>query len=236
MSIYIPIPKAGLHQQNSHQFEFYADYETPSVFEDNRISTNFSHQAIRKEVQDLVDKVNSKKDRKFDVDIIWQDKEIPQTYDLFNRSTYLNLDTQQFKEIVNRVHLHPASETSGGKFKDPEKECINAANVVLEINTTGTTEFKSYEEDNKTGISEDNLKKIITLNVDKPVTKSDLDKIKTLLFDDSFVRRVHVKVTDKHNVQITQQDKDEYLRIIGTDSPTAKRLLKDSNSIEFAVK
>jgi len=56
------------------------------------------------------------------------------------------------------------------------------------------------------------------------------------LFDDSFVRRVYVKVSDKHNVQITQKDKDEYLKVIGADSPTAKRLLKDNSKIESAVK
>jgi len=75
-----------------------------------------------------------------------------------------------FEEIVNKVHIHPARETSSGVFKDPEREAINAVNVVIELNTTGTTEFKTYEEDKKTGISEDNLKKVVTLNVDKPIS------------------------------------------------------------------
>lgn len=236
MSIYVPIPKAGLHQNGTHQFEFYADYETPSVFEDNRISTNFSHQAVRKAVEDLISEINSKEGRMFDVNVTWQDQEIPEAYDIFNRSTYTKLDPSQFEEIINKMHIHPARETSGGIFKDPEKEGVNSANVVIELNATGVTSFKSYEEDKKAGISEDNLKKVVALNIDKQPSKSDCDKIKKLLFDDTFVRRVYVKVSDKHDVQITQEDKDEYLSVIGADSPTAKRLLKDNKLIESAVK
>jgi hypothetical protein len=136
----------------------------------------------------------------FDVNVTWQDREIPETYDIFNRSTYTELDPSMFEEIINKVHIHPARETQGGTFKDPEKEGIYNANVVIELNTTGVTDFKSYEEDKKSGISEDSLKKVVTLNVDKQPSKSNCDKIKKLLFDDTFIRRVYIKVSDKHNV------------------------------------
>jgi hypothetical protein len=69
MSIYAPIPKAGLHQNGIHQYEFYADYTTPSVFGDNRISTNFSHELVRKDIQDILTRINGVADRMFDVEV-----------------------------------------------------------------------------------------------------------------------------------------------------------------------
>ena len=154
MYIYAPVPKAGLHQQGIHQFEFYADYVTPSVFEDNKISTNFSHDLIRREVENAIKIPNSRPDKILDLEVVWSDATIPAAYDKMNRDTYTLLDTAPYEESVNKVTILPAQEISEGKFRDPEDLGMRAANVIVEINSTGNTEIVSKEEDKKKGVYE----------------------------------------------------------------------------------
>lgn len=237
MYIYAPVPKAGLHQQGTHQFEFYADYVTPSVFEDNKISTNFSHDLIRREVEDAIKIPNSRPDKILDLEVVWSDATIPAAYDKMNRDTYTLLDTAPYEESVNKVKILPAQEISEEKFRDPEDLGMRAANVIVEINSTGNTEIVSREEDKKKGVYEKYLEKVVTLNAGKSISKSLYDKIKNLLVDESRItRRIFVKIGDKTNIQVTDKDVEEYLSVIGSDSPTAKRLLKDTNIINAAVK
>jgi hypothetical protein len=121
MSIYAPIPKAGLHQNGIHQYEFYADYTTPSVFGDNRISTNFSHELVRKDIQDILTRINGVADRLFDVEVQFYDETIPSTFDKMNRETYTPLNVTAYEQSVNKVLLHPAAEIKDGVFQDPEQ-------------------------------------------------------------------------------------------------------------------
>ena len=237
MYVYAPVPKAGLHQQGTHQFEFYADYTTPSVFEDNKISTDFSHDLIRREVEKAIERPNSRPDKILDLEIIWSDATVPAAYDKMNRDTYTLLNTSPYEESINKVTILPAQELKEGVFKDPEDLGMRSANVIVEINSTGKTEIVSKEEDKEKGVYEKHLEKVVTLNAGKSISKQLYDKIKALLIDENKVtRRIFVKVGDKSNIQVTDKDIEEYLSIIGSDSPTAKRLLKHTNVIEAVVK
>ena len=237
MYVYAPVPKAGLHQQGTHQFEFYADYTTPSVFEDNKISTDFSHDLIRREIEKAIEKPNSRPDKILDLEVVWSDATIPAAYDKMNRDTYTLLNTSPYEESINKVTILPAQELKEGVFKDPEDLGMRSANVIVEINSTGKTEITSKEEDKEKGVYEKYLEKVVTLNADKSISKQLYDKIKALLVDENKVtRRIFVKVGDKSNIQVTDKDKEEYLSMIGSDSPTAKRLLKHTNVIEAVVK
>ena len=237
MYVYAPVPKAGLHQQGTHQFEFYADYTTPSVFEDNKISTDFSHDLIRREVEKAIERPNSRPDKILDLEVVWSDATIPAAYDKMNRDTYTLLNTSPYEESINKVTILPAQELKEGVFKDPEDLGMRSANVIVEINSTGKTEIVSKEEDKEKGVYEKHLEKVVTLNADKSISKQLYDKIKALLVDETKVtRRIFVKVGDKSNIQVTDKDKEEYLSMIGSDSPTAKRLLKHTNVIDAVVK
>lgn len=237
MYIYAPIPKAGLHQNGTHQFEFYADYTTPSVFEDNRISTNFSHDLIREEVEKAIEKPNARKDKILDLDIIWSDATIPAAYDKMNRQTYTTLNISPYEEVINKVLLMPSEEISDGHFKDPEEVGMRAANVIVEINSSGKTEIVSKEQDKKKGINEKYLQKVVTLNANKNLSKSLYKTIKDLLVDETRItKRIYLRVGDKQDIEVTEDDIKEYLGIIGADGPTAKRLLSHNNVITAAVK
>ena len=237
MSIYAPIPKAGLHQNGIHQYEFYADYTTPSVFGDNRISTNFSHELVRKDIQDILTRINGVADRLFDVEVQFCDETIPSTFDKMNRETYTPLNTTAYEQSVNKVLLHPAAEIKDGVFQDPEQLGVRQANVVIELTSDGKTEFVSREEDKKKGIPEQHMDKIVTVNISKKLSGSLYDKIKTLLIDPNIInRRIYVKVGDKANISVTEEDIKEYLNVIGQNSKTAERLLKDTNVLNLAVK
>ncbi|MBR3720814.1 MAG: hypothetical protein IKN09_03645, partial [Clostridia bacterium] len=50
-NIYAAVPKAGLHSGNINQFEFYCNYNTPSIFEDNKIiSEEFASDSVQKQI------------------------------------------------------------------------------------------------------------------------------------------------------------------------------------------
>jgi hypothetical protein len=49
------VPKAGYRSGDVQQFEFYAGFETPSLFEGNKLSTNLSMEKVRNGVQKIVD-------------------------------------------------------------------------------------------------------------------------------------------------------------------------------------
>lgn len=237
MSIYAPIPKAGLHKNSVHQFEFYSDYTTPSVFEENRINSNFSHELIRKDINEQIEKLNSDTTRLFDVEVQFYDESIPATFDKMNRQTYTALDASVYDQLVNKVVLHAANEKSDGLFKDPEQLGMNACNVALELTTDGNSEFVSKEEDKKKGLSEDNMKKVVTLNINKKLSSQLYDKIKNLLINpNTIVRRIYVKVGSKVDIPVTEEDINEYLKVIGQDSKTAQRLLQNTDSMKAAVK
>ena len=109
-----------------------------------------------------------------------------------NRQTYTALDASIYDQLVNKVVLHAAGEKSDGLFRDPEQLGMNACNVALELTADGNSEFVSKEEDKKKGLSEDNMKKVVTLNINKKLSSQLYDKIKNLhillkLFKSNFI-------------------------------------------------
>lgn len=48
--IYIAIPKAGISKPGLNAVELYADYETPSIFTQNKLDSDFAEDNVRKEV------------------------------------------------------------------------------------------------------------------------------------------------------------------------------------------
>jgi ribosomal protein S17 len=84
------------------------------------------------------------------------------------------------------------------------------------LTSDGKTEFVSREEDKKKGIPEQHMDKIVTVNISKKLSGSLYDKIKTLLIDPNIInRRIYVKVGDKTNISVTEEDIKEYLNVIG---------------------
>jgi len=133
-----------------------------------------------------------------------------------NRDTYTPLNITAYEQSVNRVLLHPAAEIKDGVFQDPEQLGVRQANVVIELTSDGKTEFVSREEDKKKGIPEQHMDKIVTVNISKKLSKALYDKIKTLLIDPNIInRRIYVKVGDKANISVTEEDIKEYLNVIG---------------------
>ena len=49
-SVYIPIPKGGMHVGRQHQYEFYVDENTPSIFQENQLPSTFKYSTIYENV------------------------------------------------------------------------------------------------------------------------------------------------------------------------------------------
>jgi len=49
-NIYMAVGKAGTHQGANHQFEFFCDFDVPSMFDENKVSANYSPFELRKAV------------------------------------------------------------------------------------------------------------------------------------------------------------------------------------------
>ena len=49
-SVYIPIPKGGMHVGRQHQYEFYVDEHTPSIFQENQLPSTFKYSTIYENV------------------------------------------------------------------------------------------------------------------------------------------------------------------------------------------
>lgn len=98
-NIYAAVPKAGLHSGNINQFEFYCNYNTPSIFEDNKIiSEEFALDSVQKQIQseldDLKDDENYVYSFKFNDGIT----EIDPMYVSTNDETYYHDTTFSIKE------------------------------------------------------------------------------------------------------------------------------------------
>lgn len=238
LRVFVPIPKAGLHQNGTHQFEFYADYKTPSVFKDNRIGSNFSHDVIRDEIDKLVEKSNKVADGQYVCSIVWDDETIPEIYSKLNRQTYDPLKNATFDETIERLRLHAPEEYADSKFKDPEELGIRTANVVIDINDKEESSIKYKDKDNKYGVDEKYKDKVVVVNSTKKLSQKIYDEIKKQLLSDpnDEVRRIYVNIGSKTQIPVTQTDIDNYLKLIGVDSQQAVRLLENTNSMQHAVR
>ena len=239
LKIFVPIPKAGLHQDGTHQFEFYADYKTPSVFKDNRITSNFSHEMIRDDVDKMIESSN-KSNGEYVCEVIWDDSSIPEAYDKMNRQTYEPLKESAYEESLTRVTLHAPQEYGDHKFKDPEQVGIKAANVVLDITSDGKTsiEYEGESDNKRRQLVDPKYKdKVSVLNVNNgTISDEQYNKIKQRLLEEGSINRIYVKADYKSGIEVTDKDVDNYLQIIGVDSQRAKYLSENSDRLQYAVR
>lgn len=138
--IYAVIPKAGLRMQGANQFEFYADYNTPSIFEQNKIESDYAHDRIREEIEK---DIKQDKGGYYTLDLVWNDETVPETYMSSNTSVY-------YKDALQNPDKRKISGITVYNKKDPEQIGQKNADVILDIvnvKTTGEVERFNVKKD-----------------------------------------------------------------------------------------
>ena len=215
-SIYIAIPKAGMHVKGINQFELYANYTTPSIFKENRLEKDYAEDLVRKDVEELV---NDQKDGYFELELLWDNEQVPSMYTSSNASTYIE-DTP-----VNKDKRRIAGVTVYNK-KNPELIGQKTATVILDIVNTATS-----GEVKRPNIVSDYADKVVELPLDgdirkvvkaiKNIAETGLNiHITTPLYDGKF------DVTDEQIDAYVKQELDRYSAQLDPNIETFDELLK----------
>jgi hypothetical protein len=53
-NIYMAVGKAGTHQGVNHQYEFFCDFNVPSMFEENKLPANYNPFDLRQQVDSTI--------------------------------------------------------------------------------------------------------------------------------------------------------------------------------------
>lgn len=214
--IYVAIPKAGIHVNGINQFELYADYNTPSIFDENRLERDYAEDLVRKDVEELV---NDQKDGYYQLELSWDNESVPALYTSSNTTTYRE-DTivNPDKRKVNGVTVY--------NKKDPEKIGQKNADVIIDITnnkTTGDVERPNIKQDYKDKVVElsldGNIQKVVKA-IQKIKDKDIKIHITTPLFDGQF------DVSDKEYENYIKEQLNLYSLQLGSDVQDVESLLK----------
>lgn len=127
--IFLAVPKAGIHSSGNNQYEFYADYGTPSIFEDNKIPEVWAPSEAIDWINNLCEGAQKQLAGKgVKVECTFTNMNVPAVY-MPNEAGILNYDvftkTNENGESAN-------TSTSDGSLqvvyaeKDPDADIINA--------------------------------------------------------------------------------------------------------------
>jgi len=211
ISIYAPVPKAGYRAGDVQQYEFYANYETPSLFNDNKLSTTMSIESVRNGVEKLVNEYNNRpagelvnnedyeNKRRYELNIKWETEEIPEVYDILNTDVYKKYDDSVEPKHGN-VFIIPYSQGKNAWYTLNKK-----SNVILNLVISDDTNTPKVPEG-----SED---KVVTINITKPLSKENIQAVKDLL--SIGYKWVNVTSSGNMNAPITKSDIEEYLQSFG---------------------
>lgn len=214
--IYVAIPKAGIHTRGINQFELYADYNTPSIFEENKLERDYAEDLVRKDVEDMI---NDQVDGYYQLEIQWDYDQVPQMYTSSNTSTYREDPTMvPDKRKVNGITVYSK--------KDPEKVGQNNADVIIDITNNKTT-----GDVQRPNVKQDFVDKVVELPLDgnlddvvaaiRRIKDSDVKiHVTTPMFDGQF------NISDEEYEDYVKEQLRQYSSQLGNDVLDADSLLK----------
>lgn len=215
-SIYIAIPKAGIHTKGINQFELYADYTTPSIFTENKLEKDYAEDLVRKDIEELVE---DQKDGYYSLDLVWDNEQVPDMYTSSNTSTYnedpaINPD----KRKVNGVTVY--------NKKNPEYVGQKTASVILDVVNTATS-----GEVSRPNVLEEYKDKVVEFALDgdiqsvvnaiKKIADQDINiHITTPIYDGQF------DITDEQYESYIKSELEKYAAQLGSDVQDVDAMLK----------
>ena len=211
--IYAAIPKAGIHINGINQFELYADYNTPSIFDENKLEKDYAEDLVRKDVEELA------KDGYYQLELIWDNESVPELYTSSNTSTYREDPIENpDKRKVNGVTVY--------NKKDPEKIGQKNADIIIDLTnneTSGNVERPNIKQEYTDKVIE------LSLNGDLQKVVKAIKKIKdkdvnihvtTSIFDGQF------DVSDEEYESYIKEQINQYSSQLGDDVQDRESLIK----------
>lgn len=169
--VYIAVPKAGYRQKGVVQYEFYADYESDSIFGQNMLPAAFAEDVLKKAVESRIDSYNSVEGQYKLTLEDWE--ETPITRLSTNTNAYIQIDAQDSNAAERSVDRTTLQFTKGVNA-NPDRKGQNNADVIINI-TTDDTNDRTYN------IQESCEGKTINIKIGKKLSDSDLQKIQEII-------------------------------------------------------
>lgn len=162
-NVYTAVPKAGIHGAGQNQFELYCNYLGVSIFDQNRISTDFAEDIARQEIQERVDNEAKDEKSKWNLDVEWGYDSVPCIYQHESLDTYRASDEEEPKKL------------NGAKFwfkENAQYKINNTSDVIVYINNIKLDEFGK-------SIAKNHVDKTVSIGLDYDI-KEILEKVKSL--------------------------------------------------------
>lgn len=195
--IYIAIPKAGIYTKGIKQFEFYANYEVDSIFEQNKLPSIFAEDKLRTDIQNWANKHNDIKGRYYSIEVKWGIDEIPETRMQKNAGAY--------KQVIQTF-----ADNASGTIREEKEPYVNTdyfgqdkADVILNIVVSNQNGDKTTKN-----IKADNSGKVYNLVVGEAVNIEEFKK---------FVDSLGIEEDKRIVIHVTSAVKDGMFSMLGNE-------------------
>ena len=215
--IYMATQKAGVHSNNQHQYEYYADYSTSSIFPQNKLPQSFNPFDLRKTVDTILQKSNESSE--YTTKPIYYLETLPDELSGDNSDMYFEEPKSQVQTLENGVTVKSTSNVV--------KSIEDYSDLIITIDGEQTDNKKYFNIDSSKDlqsqieqmISEKNIgNNSISIGVFSngiKAVQAKPDELKSWIEN-----RVDVLVKEftEQNEDATQADIDEYRKSIENES------------------
>ncbi|QWM90615.1 hypothetical protein [uncultured phage cr61_1] len=199
--VYCAVNKAGYRGTGTNILEMYDSFGSNSIFEQNKLDSEFAQDKVMKDVQKMVDDSNKANDG-YSFELVWYDKPIQESlssnYDNYIKPTPI---TSELKTVnVGSVKLN------AGKSK-PDAFGIAKADVVINL----TPSEEKSDDDLKTVFGEDNKAKTISIGINEDVSKYMSNILKLVNKDGAVIHFTTSSFDYLFENAISKEDIDKYI-------------------------
>lgn len=201
ISVYCAVNKAGYRNTGVNILEMYDSFGSSSIFEQNKLESDFAQDKVMEDVQKMVDESN-KANEGYSFDLAWYDKPIQESFSS-NYDNYIKptpITSEQKTVDVGSVKLN------AGKSK-PDSFGIGKANVVINLTPT---EEKS-DDDLKTVFGENNRAKTVSIGINEDSSKYMSDILKLVNKDGAIIHFTTSSFDYLFENAISKKDIDKYI-------------------------
>ena len=206
-SIYIAIPKAGLHVNNNNQYEFYADYGELSIFPQNKIPSEFNPNNLISILGRMIDDANTAY-KNFITSATLYEQEVPSVYSEAGDDLYLPSQTS------NSVNMTESNATRLRSSKNPESALESNSDIIISIDDN--TFAEKDESKNKTvsvKFNDNPVPEVLNLiNPESIVSEKQLEKLNRedrlkapkMMFKED--RSINIAITGMDDVEVSDDE------------------------------
>lgn len=215
--IYMATQKAGVHSNNQHQYEYYADYSTPSIFPQNKLPQSFNPFDLRELVNTVLK--NSSESSEYITDPIYYLEVLPDELSGDNEDMYLEEPKSQVQTLENGVVVKST--------KDVTKSIEEYSDLMITIDGEPNDNKKYFNIDSSKDLQGQIEQMISQKNIGNNSVSIGIlsNNIGAIQAEDSEIKSwiknrtdILVKEFIEQNEDATQADVDEYRKSVENES------------------